>query len=94
MGELFSFRGNEAVGRAVKRGMTDLGWTYEPDAGKADAVFTYFTSEPSLEDAYFEDNGLIKLAAPGTLVIDLSPASPTFARELAAIAAVNDLRPV
>ena len=94
MGESFSFRGNEAVGRAVKRGMTDLGWTFEPDASNADAVFTYFTSESNLEDAYFEDDGLIKLATPGTLVIDLSPASPTFARELAAIAAVNDLRPV
>lgn len=59
--------------------------------GAADAVLTYFTTQTALEDAYFGDNGIVQGARKGTQIIDLSCTTPTFARELNAMACVADL---
>ena len=90
----FLFAGHQTVGNHVARCLTQLGWEPATDASQADVAFTYFTSASALEDAYFDGEGLVKRSRPGTLLVDLSPTSPSFARELSAVATVNDLRPI
>ena len=90
----FAFVGNRVVGELVAERLANAGLTPVENVGSADVVFTYCTSQTSLEDTYFDDNGLVQVARPGTLLVDLSPATPTFARELNAVALVNDLSAV
>ena len=90
----YAFVGHATVGAHVCQCLEPLGWTYTTDISQADIAFSYCTSANALEDAYFDGEGLVKRARPGTLLIDLSPASPSLARELSAVATVNDLRPV
>ena len=87
----YIFKGNATVGGYVARCLEEAGWEPTDFAGQADAALTYFTSQSRLEDAYFETDGLIHGLHSGAVVIDLSPAAPTFARELSALATVNDL---
>ena len=49
------------------------------------------TSGSALEDLYFGDEGLVTTTAPGSTLVDLSAATPNFAREINAVATVNDL---
>ena len=88
----FSFIGHESIGVFVKRCLEENGLSYVEDANESDLVVTYFTSSSLLEDAYFDEDGLVKNAAEGALLVDISPCAPSLARELAAVAAVNDLR--
>jgi 3-hydroxyisobutyrate dehydrogenase len=90
----YYFAGNETVGAYVRGIMQEHEWLCEGEPEDAEVIITYFTSTTALEDAYFAGNGLIKRAMPKTLLIDLSANTPTFARELAAVAQVNDMRPV
>lgn len=92
MSGTFAYLGNAVVGSAVARGLESLGWSRSEDAAAADAVLTYFTHAGALEDAYFETDGLVKRAREGALLVDLSPSTPSFIRELSAVATVNDLR--
>ena len=94
MNPRFFFVGHETVGAHVARCLADLGWERADDVAQADVAFSYCTSSSALEDAYFDGEGLVKRARPGTLLVDLSPTSPSFARELSAVATVNDLRPI
>ena len=90
----YAYIGHETVGQHVERCLEPLGWSIAPTVREADIVFTYCTSSTALEDAYFDSDGIVKGARPGTLLVDLSATAPSFARELAAVAQVNDLRPV
>ena len=90
----YAFVGHATVGAHLGRCLQPLGWEYASDAAHADVAFSYCTSASALEDAYFDGEGLVKQSRPGTILVDLSPASPSFARELSAVATVNDLRPV
>lgn len=90
----FAFTGHETVAAHVARCLGPLGWERVGDVSQADVVFTYCTDLSSLEDAYFDGGGIVKNARPGTLLVDLSPATPSLARELSAVATVSDLRPV
>ncbi len=90
----YVFAGNKTVGSYVERMLEPLGFTREETPEEADVVITYFTTASALEDAYFDTDGFVKRCAPKTLFIDLSPATPGFAREFSAVAMVNDLRPV
>lgn len=92
MSATFAFLGNAVVGSAVARGLESLGWARSDDAANADVVVTYFTHAGALEDAYFESDGLVKRAREGALLVDLSASTPSFIRELSAVATVNDLR--
>ena len=92
MAGTFGFLGEEAVGAAVSRGLEARGWRRVENVEAADAVFTYFTHAGALEDAYFDSEGLVKIAREGTVLVDLSPSTPSLARELAAVSAVNDLQ--
>ena len=94
MGMRYVFKGNETVGAALRRALEVSGWTETDDLEGADAAFTYFTSLSALEDAYFDGEGLIQRMKEDALLVDLSPATPGFARECAAIAEVNGLHPI
>lgn len=89
--ETYAFIGNEDVGSAIGGSLASAGFLRVDDLERADAVITFCASQEALEDAYFETDGLIKRAQPGTLLIDLSPSTPSFARELEAVATVSDL---
>lgn len=90
----FAYVGNDVMGAYVARQLAEAGWERVEDMASADAVFTYCTAQGLLEDAYFDDGGVVRSAQAGTLLVDLSPSTPAFARELSAVAAVNDLHPV
>lgn len=94
MGMRYVFKGNETVGAALRRALEGAGWAEADDLEGVDAAFTYFTSLSALEDAYFDGEGLIKRLKEGAFLVDLSPATPGFARECAAIAEVDGLHPI
>lgn len=87
----YDFYGDGTIEKVVASAMSRAGLRRARDVKNARAVFTYFDDEGDLEDAYFDSEGLVQLANPGTFLIDLSPASPRFAQELYAVAAVSDL---
>lgn len=90
----FAYIGHETVGKLLEERLAPAGWVLSDDVEDCDVSFTYCTSQSKLEDAYFEDDGLIKRMKKGSLLIDLSASTPDFARELGAIAEVSDLHPV
>ena len=94
MARSFFFVGHETIGAYVACHLAERGWEQVDDAAVADVCLSYCTSATSLEEAYFGEQGFVKNARPGTALIDLSPSTPSFARELSAIATVSDLNPV
>ena len=60
MTKAFVFVGNDTVGNMVADRLCGAGWQRVGDAGAADAVLTYFTTQTALEDAYFGDNGIVQ----------------------------------
>lgn len=91
MVKAYAFAGNETVGAAVAKRLDAAGYTKTSDYGSATAVITFFTSSTALEDAYFDEEGIIQSVRPGTLLLDLSASTPSFAREINAVSLVNDL---
>jgi len=94
MGMTYAYVGNATIGAFVDSRLSAAGFSRVRDVASAEVVLTYCTTGADLEDTYFEQDGIIKLADKGTLLVDLSPAYPGFARELSAIATVSDLRAV
>lgn len=94
MDNTYLFHGNAAVGGAVERLAANAGWQRVDSLGDADMIVTYCTNQQALEDAYFDEGGFVQSARSGTLLIDLSPSTPGFARELSAVALVSELHPV
>ena len=92
MAKTFFYTGNERMGAYVEQQLGQIGWQRTEHAGAAEAAITYCLTLPKLEDAYFEESGIVHALGSGGLAIDLSPATPSFARELAAVATVNDIR--
>ncbi len=78
----------------VEERLSALGYERVGEVSQAQVVITYCTSQTALEDAYFDEEGIVQAATPGTLIVDLSAATPSFARELNAISVVSDLLPV
>lgn len=91
MANLYAYRGAPSFIGAVADRLTDAGFSRVEDVASADIVVTYCTSGSALEDLYFGDGGLITSAAPGAVLVDLSATTPNFAREINAVATVNDL---
>ena len=87
----FAFVGEETVGSYVAERLASCGYSQVEEVASADIAFTCCLTTGMLEDAYFEDGGLIKAASPATVLVDLSPSTPSFARELSAVALVSDL---
>ena len=91
MDKRYAFIGNDAVGDVVRERLDAAGWTRTDDVASAAMVVTYCTSQTALEDAYFDENGIVQAASPHTVLVDLSASTPSFARELNAVAIVSDL---
>lgn len=89
--ETFAYVGEESVGRMVACRLAAAGFQAVESPAEADAVVSFCMSQTALEDAYFEENGIIQVARSGAVVVDLSASTPEFSRELSAVATVNDL---
>lgn len=88
----YAYRGDEVAGAYVNRWLEACGCVRVEAVEEADAVFTHCFHTSAVEDAYFDEGGLIKHSRPGTLLVDLSASTPSLAREISAVASVNDLR--
>lgn len=91
MAETFTFRGHEGVGVVFRNALESQGYAYVEAVQEARYVLTYCTSQTQLEDVYLDSDGLIQVSAPRTCLLDFSPSTPNLAKELNAIAAVNDV---
>ena len=91
MSHTFYYTGHATIGAHVSHRLGAAGWKRVDDVAVADYAFSYCTHAGALEDAYFDQNGLVKNAKPGTVLIDLSPSTPSLAREVSAVATVSDL---
>lgn len=91
MNTTFAYAGNKVVGEAISARLEAAGYTRTDDKAAAGTIITYCTSQTELEDVYFDAEGFVQKAAPGTCLIDLSASTPNFARELNAVAVVSDL---
>ena len=89
-GMTFVFVGDVEVGARVSASVTDGGFRAAVDVEGADVVLTYCTTQSALESVYYETEGLLSRVKPGTILVDLSPSTVTFARELGAMALVSD----
>ena len=58
----------------------------------ADAIFTYCLTQQQLEDAYWDTDGILSKAKKDCCLVDLSPSTPSFAKELYALARVSECR--
>ncbi len=91
MTQSFAYCGNERFIAAVIDRIEQGGFVRTDDVAAADIIITFCTSQTVLEDLYFDDGGLVQIASPGSLLIDLSAMTPSFAREINAVVTVNDL---
>ncbi len=87
----YFYSGNAGFLKGIAGRLAQAGFERTDDVGAAEAVVTYCTSQTALEDAYFAEAGFVQAARSGTLLVDLSPSTPNFARELNAVALVSDL---
>ena len=90
----FAYLGHETVGAYVAKQLSAASLNAVDDVRSAYVVITYFTHASALEDAYFEEEGIVKNARKGTMLIDLSPSTLSVSREISAVATVNDFQPV
>lgn len=88
----YAYIGTDAVRYFVEARLQATGFTLADSLNDADVVITHCASQSVLEDAYLDAGGIVAEAKPGALAIDLSPSTPSFARELEAVATVNGLR--
>jgi len=75
--------------------LLDAGATWAATPGEAakqsQVTITMVGYPQEVEDLWIGDGGIVDNACPGSYLIDMSTSSPTLARELHAIGAVNDL---
>lgn len=88
----YAYRGHEGLIGAIQGRLAEAGWTREGEPEAAEVTLTYFPSMNDLEDLCFGDDGLMQVMQPGSTLVDLSPVTPNFAREMNAIATLSDLR--
>ena len=88
--ETFVFVGDTEVGSVLSDRLAAAGFAAATDLDQADVVFTYSPMVAKLEDLYFDTGGILETSKSGSIFVDLSPATPSFARELFAIARVNE----
>lgn len=91
MATLYAYVGAPSFIGAVEPRLKAAGFKRVQDVASASLVVTFCTSQTSLEDVYFGDDGLVTVMAPGSVLVDLSATTPNFAREINAVATVNDL---
>lgn len=87
----YVYAGHEGFHEAIAPRLEKAGYKRIEDAASAEVVLTYCVSQTALEDAYFETEGFIATVQPGTVLVDLSPSTPQFIRDVNAIATVHNL---
>lgn len=87
----YLFKGNENFHAAIEKRLNDADFKKTNIAEEADFAITYCTNMTALEDLYFDEEGLIQEMQSGAIAIDLSPATPSFSKELSAVSTVNDI---
>lgn len=88
----FTFKGDEVIGTYVINALQDHGYLHVSDVKSADIVFVHCLHTGAIEDVFFDEEGLVKETLPETFLVNLSPSTPSLAREISAVSAVNDLR--
>ncbi|WP_251198394.1 NAD(P)-binding domain-containing protein [Anaerotardibacter muris] len=88
--QTFVFVGDTNIGSRISQSLIEGGFSSASSLSDADVVFTYYETQQGLEDLYFDSAGLLQDTKEGVLLVDLSPTTPSFARELYAVASVND----
>lgn len=78
----FVFAGDTLIGQGIADSLVRAGFVAAADVEHAGVVFTYHPTQSGLEDLYFGDDGLVSQVGEGVVFVDLSPASPSFSREL------------
>ncbi len=91
MAKAYAYSGNELLLAAISPRLREAGYQRVSDPASAEVVITFSTMQSELEELYYGSDGYVQMAAPGSLLIDLSAATPNFARELNAVATVSDL---
>lgn len=91
MGMAFMCGGSGELPRIISKRLIDAGFERADSVCDARLVITYSASQAELEELYYGDAGFMQTLLPGAIMIDASPATPGFARELNAIATVSDL---
>ena len=91
MAKSYAYYGNADILGVIAPRLAEAGFKRVENPGAADIALTYCATQADLEEAYFGDRGFVSEMAPGSLLIDLSAVSPSFARELGAVAMVSDL---
>ncbi len=94
MDKTFVFAGDTAIGAVLADNLVKAGFKAASELAEADVVFTFCGSQSDLEDVYFDSEGLVQVAHKDAYLVDLSPSTPGFAREVNAVAIVNDLKAV
>lgn len=91
MSQTFVFIGDEAVSGPLAQSLVKAGYKQVDSLSSADIILTFCDTLSDLEDVYFDTEGIIQSAKKGSYVIDLSSATPGFARELNAVATVSEI---
>lgn len=92
MSESFAFAGDLVVGEVLSRKLQEAGFALAESLSSARYIVTYCLSQSQLEDVYLGTDGAVESASPGCCLIDLSPSTHTAAREIYAVARVNELQ--
>ncbi len=88
----FAFYGDSAVGQVLAENLQAAGFELADSMETADAIFTYCLTQQQLEDAYWDTDGILSKAKKDCCLVDLSPSTPSFAKELYALARVSELQ--
>ena len=94
MATTFAFSGDQYIGELVSHKLQDAGFVLAAGLASADLIFTYCLSQTQLEDAYLGTGGAVESAKEGCCMVDLSPSTCTLAKEIYAVARVNELQAI
>lgn len=87
----YAFRGNKGFIEEVAPRLEAAGFSREGEVELADITLLFYSSMSELEDIYFGDEGIVQRMRPESVIVDLSPATPNFAKEASAIATLSNL---
>lgn len=87
----YAYRGDRKFIAAVQERLERADFERVDEVDQADVVLTYCTNLTALEDLYFGDRGIVELMGDGGVAVDLSASTPSFAKEMSAVATVNGL---
>ena len=94
MAATFAFAGDTFVGETISAKLQDAGYVLAAGLASADYIFTYCLAQSQLEDVYLGTGGAVEQAKEGCCLVDLSPSTTTLAKEIYAVARVNELQSV